>query len=221
MEQTPVHEQHNRDLLAMLPTTARRIVEVGCSSGALAREYKKLNPGCQYAGIEIVPEYAHLAKRYCDSVHAVDIEGAPGEFIRELAADCWIFGDCLEHLRDPWALLARIRECIPDDGSIVACIPNAQHWTVQVRLCCGEFRYEDMGLMDRTHLRWFTRMTILEMFQNAKFKVVAGVPRIFNEPNRERILPAIEMMAKTLGADAKQAVADAIPFQYVVRAVPA
>jgi SAM-dependent methyltransferase len=220
MDQTPAHEQHNPDLLRFIPTSARRIVEVGCSSGALAREYKKVNPHCHYLGMEIVPAYAELARRYCDAVLVLDIESLDDDAVRKFEADCWVFGDTLEHLRDPWAVLRRIRNAIPPDGNVVACIPNAQHWSVQARLGSGELRYEDMGLLDRTHLRWFTRITILEMFQQTGFRVVTGHPRVFNEPQREKIMPAIEMMAKCLGANVQQALADAMVFQYVVRGVP-
>jgi 2-polyprenyl-3-methyl-5-hydroxy-6-metoxy-1,4-benzoquinol methylase len=220
MDQTPVHEQHNPDLLRLMPLAVRKVVEVGCSSGALAREYRKLNPACGYLGIEIVADYARLARPHCDSVLEIDVESLDDQAVRGLEADCWIFGDSLEHLRDPWALLRRIRTAIPPDGHVVACIPNAQHWSVQARLACGELRYEEMGLLDRTHLRWFTRITILEMFQQSGFRVTVMNARVFNEPQRETLRPAIELMARSLGADAAQAVADASVFQYVLRAVP-
>ena len=62
MRQTPAHDTHNAELLALVPVDARRIVEVGCSSGALAREYKQINPTCHYTGVEIVPKYAEICK---------------------------------------------------------------------------------------------------------------------------------------------------------------
>lgn len=205
-----------------MPKNAKKIVEVGCSSGALAREYKKINGDCIYIGVECVTEYATLAKRYCDTVIEHDIENIDEHFLRDTAdSDCWIFGDVLEHLRDPWLLLAKIRKVIPDNGSIVACIPNAQHWSIQARLCSGDFRYENSGLLDRTHIRWFTRLTILEMFKNANFKIIESGARIFNEPNREKVLPAIRSMATSIGANPELAASDAMPLQYVLRAIPA
>ena len=89
MDQTPAHERHNVDLLRLMPPDARRIVEVGCSSGALAREYKKVNPGCRYLGVEIEAQYAQLARRYCDCVQELDIESLDDAAIRNLEADCW------------------------------------------------------------------------------------------------------------------------------------
>ena len=222
MQQTPVHDQHNPDLLAAIPAGCRMIVEVGCSSGALAREYRRQNPDGRYVGVEIDPAYAELARQHCDEVLVGDIEimieAAPGAFAD---ADCWIFGDALEHLRDPWRLLAAIRQRISPRAGIVACIPNAQHWSVQARLACGQFRYEDAGLMDRTHLRWFTRTTMIELFDSAGYRIVAGHPRIFPEPQREPALAAIRQLAAVCGGNGEQAVADAMPLQYVITAVPA
>ena len=221
MAQTPAHELHNPDLLRLIPPHSRRLIEIGCSAGALAREFKKIAPDSDYVGVEIDPGYAKLAERHCDRSLVLDIEAADEAFWAAQAdRDCWIFGDTLEHLREPWSVLARIRERIPAAGCVVACIPNAQHWSLQARLAIGDFRYEPSGLLDRTHLRWFTRQTIIEMFDQAGFHVVEGAPRIFDEPHRDRVLPVIEQMAKQLEVDPKVAVSDALALQYVVRAAP-
>lgn len=222
MDQTPAHEQHNEDLLAFIPTDAKKVVEVGCSSGALAREYKKINKDAYYIGIEISAEYAKLAARYCDDVMLVDIERNIDNILPQASdCDCWVFGDSLEHLKNPWAVLKTIRETIPKNGCVVACIPNAQHWSLQVSLNRGEFRYEESGLLDKTHLRWFTRITILELFSSTGFKIIKGAPRVFNEPHRDRFLPAIKLMAELSGANPTIAVSDCLPLQYVIHAIPA
>lgn len=221
MEQTPVHEHHNPDLLRLLPTSSERLIEVGCSSGALAREFKKLNPRCWYLGIEIDAHYAKLAERHCDETMTVDIESLDQDFFHtQRDCDCWIFGDTLEHLRDPWSVLRQIRQVLPPEGCVVACLPNMQHWSLQVKLSTGALRYEDHGLLDRTHLRWFTRMTINELFAGCGFQVVKGVSRVFKEPDRDRFLPVIAEMARLAGEDPIVAVSDAMPLQYVVRATP-
>ena len=74
MEQTPAHDNANLTVLELLPPQAKRIIEVGCGSGALAREYKKINADCHYLGLDIVDEYANMAARYCDETVAADIE---------------------------------------------------------------------------------------------------------------------------------------------------
>jgi SAM-dependent methyltransferase len=220
MKQTPVHESHNPDLFTLMPSDSSSVLEFGCSSGALAREYKKVNPLARYVGVEISDEYAQLARRFCDHVFELDVDSVPDSFYDENSlVDCWVFGDVLEHLKDPWRVLRQIRRVI-GKGCVVACIPNAQHWSVQARLCAGSFQYEDAGLMDRTHLRWFTRQTIHELFNQSGFKLEAGFPRIFPEPQRDIFVQAIREMAKVIGLDPDIAAADCAPLQYVVRAVP-
>ena len=150
MKQTPAHQVANRDLLALMPRGARHVVEVGCMHGALAAAYRAANPGTRYTGIDIDPDYAAEAAAHCDTALAGDIETFEAQAFDVLfPSDCWVFGDCLEHLRDPWRVVRRIRERISPDGCLVACIPNGQHWSVQMRLATGLFRYEDSGLLDR------------------------------------------------------------------------
>lgn len=223
MQQTPVHDIHNPDILKFMPPDLRRVVEVGCSSGALAKAYKAVNPACEYIGLEIDADYAELSRRHCTQVLCGSIERLEDrEFEALFPSDCWIFADVLEHLYDPWQVLRRIRSRLGEGGHIIACIPNAQHWGVQARLNCGLFRYEDMGLMDRTHIRWFTRTTMIELFQTTGYRIVEGMPRILpNDQPSEAHRAAIMAMAKATGADPDVAVNDAVPFQWVIKAVPA
>ncbi len=220
MKQTPIHFSYNADILQMIPTDLKRVVEVGCSSGSLAKAYSEVNPACRYTGIEIDPGFAEVARQFCSEVVSGNIEHFDDEkFLKLFPSDCWIFGDVLEHLYDPWALLKRIRPQLAPDAQIIACIPNAQHWSIQASLNCGQFRYQDQGLMDRTHIRWFTRITLVEMFASSGYKIIEGAPRIFDEPNREKVLPSIRAMAQAIGANPEQAVNDAIPLQWLVKAV--
>jgi Methyltransferase domain len=224
MENTPIHDQHNPDLLALIPARAARIVEPGCSSGALARAYRAENPDCEYIGIGIDRGYAETARAACSRVICADPEQFDDrEFAALFPSDCWVFGDVLEHIYDPWTLLKRIRRHGDRRSQVVACIPNVQHWSVQARLCPGQFRYEDRGLLDRTHIRWFTRITMVELFESSGFKIVEGGPRIFNvnAPRRETALAGIRQLAASIGLDPEAAARDALPLQWVLRALPA
>ena len=218
MKQTPAHEVVNRDLLALMPLDARRVVEVGCMHGALAEAYRALNPTAHYTGIDIDPEYARVAAARCDLALPGDIEQfEPAVFEALFPSDCWVFGDCLEHLRDPWRIVRAIRERIASGGSLLVCIPNAQHWSVQMRLATGAFRYEDSGLLDRTHLRWFTRITLFEMFQQAGWRIENAIARRVPATPPPELMEGIRAIARAAGADAEQAVADAEVFQYLFR----
>lgn len=224
MKQTPAHSVVNRDLLALMPKAAegcRHVVEVGCMHGALAAAYRAANPGTRYTGIDIDADYAAEAAAHCDTALAGDIEHFDEQAFEVLfPSDCWVFGDCLEHLRDPWQLVRRIRERIAPGGCLVACIPNGQHWSVQMRLATGLFRYEDSGLLDRTHIRWFTRTTMLEMWQQAGWRVETGIARRISATPPAELMHGIRAIARAAGADPEQAAADAEVFQYLFKVVP-
>lgn len=222
MHQTPAHDNVNLDLLALIPLTTRRVVEIGCANGALARAWREGHPEREFIGIDLDAEYVRRAAVSCTRAFDADVEQLPdAEFATLFPSDCWVFGDCLEHLRDPWAVLRRIRERLDPDGCLVTCIPNAQHWSVQWRLLSGNFRYEDSGLLDRTHIRWFTRQTMLEMFAESGWAVEMGVSRAVQSPQQARALAAVGAFAQAFGLDAAQALADAEPIQYLFRLRPA
>lgn len=221
MKSTPVSDVVNEDVLAMLPRNVVRIVEVGCGGGDLAKAYLASSPATEYIGVELEPEYAELSKRYCTSVVCGNIEKMPDEELGKLApADCWVFADVLEHLYDPWEVLSRLRPLMRPADAIVVCIPNAQHWSVQQRLVSGQFWYEEAGLLDRTHIRFFTRQTLARLFHDAKLRVVAAQPRVFNFDGQEQALQGIRAWSKSLGLDPEACVGDAMAFQYVLKAEP-
>lgn len=222
MKQTPAHSIVNTDLMGMIPAHARRVVEVGCMHGAMARAWRTQQPQVHYTGIDIDPDYAAVAASHCDRALAGDIEAFSADAFEALfPSDCWIFGDCLEHLRDPWRLVRHIRERIDADGCLLACVPNAQHWSVQSRLATGLFRYEDSGLLDRTHIRWFTRTTLIEMFSQAGWRVEHGLSRSLPQAAPAPVMAAVRALAEASGADGEQAALDASVFQYLLKLVPA
>lgn len=215
---------YNPYVLALIPPQAQRVIEVGCSTGGLAQALKAKRPDVHYVGLELDAKAADIARRRCDEVLQLNIEEAGAElFARLQGFDCWIFGDVLEHLRDPWRVLADVARALPPGGCVITSIPNAQHWSVQARLNMGRFEYEATGLMDRTHIRWFTRRTMLQMFEGAGLQVQVNLPYVAEEPptSRELGLQGVRQMALALGRDAEEAVRDAIPFQYAMRAVRA
>lgn len=224
MKQTPPTEFHNDELFSVIPKSSINIIEVGCGSGALAREVKKNNPNCNYIALDVVDEYCVLAARYCDVVRNLNIEDQSIDFYSQLAdRDCWIFGDTLEHLVNPWNVLRNVRNVIPSNGTLVASIPNAQHWSVFAKLSIGDFRYTDSGIFDRTHLRWFTKDTLHELFLDCGFKVEMIIPRIFHHEISIKYQPLINMigeMAKFCGHDSETAINNSLAFQYVIKANP-
>ncbi len=208
-------------LFNVWPKNCRYIIDIGCGDGQRARVYRQINPDCTYVGIEINPVLAERAREYCTSVVVGDIEAlADIELAKYRDADCWVFGDVLEHLRDPWRMLSRIRSIIPEDGCVVTSIPNAQHWSMQLLLSVGEFDYDDSGLFDRTHLRWFTKTTIDRMFSNAGFEIALRLRALSAAKMPDGMKDAIRMMTSVVGQPPDAAILDAEPYQYVIRATP-
>ena len=222
MDQTPPNFIVNNELLSMIPVDARRVVDVGCGFGALAKAYREINPAVFYTGIDIVPKYTGVASDYCSEVITCNIEiMIDSEFDNLFPSDCWVFGDCLEHLYDPWRILQKIRSKIDVNGCVVVCIPNAQHWSVQYSLASGNFIYSDSGLLDKTHIRWFTLKTMIDMFSSTGWRIDRGLSRKFSSPDESRVLGAIREFARAAGLDPEKAVEEAAPFQYVFKLVVA
>jgi len=217
----PTHDQHERspDLIDVLPTTARRVIDIGCGAGVIAKEYQVRASPDYYLGIEIVPEDAEIARQFCSKCILGNIETFSDQEWEALENfDLWVFGDVLEHLYDPWKVLKKVRKSIAPGGQVLSCIPNSQNWWLQMRLANGDWRYDDKGLLDRTHIRFFTRKTIIEMFQEAGFEIAEIVPRYVHHPAADIFLNIIENMAAASGGDPKTAREDASVFQYIVRA---
>ncbi len=219
---TPATDIHNAQVLDAVPAGTRKVLEVGTGTGALAREIRNKCPGVEYVGVEISAEYRDAAKAWCDRAYLENFEQASDALMQELAdADVVIFADVLEHFIDPWASLARMRTVMPAHARIIASIPNIQHWSIQYRLLAGDFRYADVGLLDRTHLRFFTRQTMIEMFAGTGYRVEQIVPRIFAFPNQDEMLKKVAQISQLHGVDPQMAVQDAAAFQFVLTAVPA
>jgi 2-polyprenyl-3-methyl-5-hydroxy-6-metoxy-1,4-benzoquinol methylase len=165
----------HRIVLEEVPDGAR-VLDVGCATGYLAAELSRR--GCTVDGIEFDPVAAQQARAHCREVVVGDLE-APSiqaEVQRMLASarpDVVVCADVLEHLRDPWTVLAWLRTLLAPDGRAVISVPNIAHWTARRALLRGRFDYTDHGLLDRTHLRFFTRASAAELARRAGFAVLA------------------------------------------------
>ncbi len=163
------YDQPRPEVVDCVPADARDILDVGCASGALGRALKATRPGTRVFGIEPVAAQAERARRVLDGVlHGTAEDPLPAEWP---APDCIIFADVLEHLVDPWATLERCRSLLKPGGTIVASIPNVANRVVLRGLYRMRWDYTDFGILDRTHLRFFTRETALEMFESRGYRI--------------------------------------------------
>jgi SAM-dependent methyltransferase len=213
----PYPDVANPDLLDRIPLDARVVLDVGCATGALGAEYKRRNPAARYLGIESDPEAARIAAGRLDQVAVIDVETDPLPFGAE-RVDCIVYGDVLEHLRDPWTLLRHQAEALTDSGTVVVCMPNVEHWSFAERLLRGTWDYEEQGLFDQGHLRWFSFDSTRRALQAAKLFPQDVTPRIFEAGKADEFLHAIEGALTALGIDANAYRRRATPLQHVWRA---
>jgi SAM-dependent methyltransferase len=148
--------------------TGNRVLDVGCSSGYLARPLAER--GNTIVGLELDPVAASAAEEFCELVLVGDVETMelplePGSF------DVVLGGDVIEHLRDPAATLARLRPFLRPGGRVVLSTPNVANWAIRLSLLSGRWRYTDRGILDRSHTHLFTRATLTETLERAGFRV--------------------------------------------------
>lgn len=154
----------------------KEVLELGCSTGFLSKHLVK--NGCRVTGVEIDKDAAQAARSYCCRVESININDR--NWINEIGAsfDVILFGDVLEHLIDPLESLKLSRSILRPGGHVVISLPNVAHWTVRVKLLFGNFNYKDSGILDETHLRFFTRKTALQLIDDAGFSVTDYLPII-------------------------------------------
>lgn len=144
-----------------------KVLEFGPAAGYMTKYMKEIL-GCSIYGIEIDIESAKIAGKYCEKMIVTDInEMSWGE---ELLGECFdfiIFADVLEHLRDPWAVLKYVTNFLGENGTVITSIPNIGHNSVIMELIQGKFEYKPEGLLDSTHIRFFTGRTVQELLQRS------------------------------------------------------
>jgi len=209
----------NPDLLSRIPGSARRIVEVGCGAGALGAEVRKRNPDAHYLGVEIMEAAGLRARAVLSDVLIGDAGSAAIlDRVPDGMADLLIFADVLEHLIDPWQVLAAYRAKLKPGGLCIACIPNIQHWSILLGLLSGKWSYADEGLLDRTHLRFFTIDSAVDLFRGAGFDIAGVGSRILAPEECRDALDLLEPALKRLNADDAPNRQKISTFQWIIEA---
>jgi len=158
------------ELLELIPRSAGRVLDVGCGAGRLGEALKARQPA-SVVGIEVNPGAATCARPRLDQVFEGDVEVLDVNFT-EGSFDCIVCGDVIEHLRDPARFLRRARSWLGPDGRVIASVPNVRHHSVVSSLLEGNWTYEPAGLLDETHLHFFTRRDMVDLFERAGFHII-------------------------------------------------
>ncbi|MFC1576598.1 class I SAM-dependent methyltransferase [Candidatus Omnitrophota bacterium] len=160
------------DIIEFVPRDAKHVLDIGCGLGLTGKAIKKSRKDkVEVIGVEMESEIARQAEGSLDMVIVGNIETLKLPFEKGYF-DCIIYGDLLEHLVDPWGLLAKHKDFLKEGGTVIARIPNIAHYRTIKMLFRKEWTYEDRGILDRTHIRFFALKSIKEMFANAGFDII-------------------------------------------------
>jgi 2-polyprenyl-3-methyl-5-hydroxy-6-metoxy-1,4-benzoquinol methylase len=163
------YSSHSQILRWVEQERPAEVLEVGTAAGYLTSEMASL--GCKVTGIEQDVDMAALARRYCDQMVVGDIEsldlGGLGRY------DAIILGDILEHLRDPRAVLERLVTLLKPGGKVLISLPNVANIWVRLNLLFGRFNYSNVGILDESHLRFYTLKTARRLADESGLDVVS------------------------------------------------
>lgn len=162
-----------KEIESLLPEFSRKILDVGCGSGATL-EWIKEQDRCEMSfGIELFPDAAKIAKTRIDEVYIGSVESQLSE-IKKHKFDLILLLDVLEHLVDPWTILKKLIENnLENNGTVIACIPNVRYYKVILPLLLtSEWKYEHSGVLDKTHLRFFTKKRAIALLEESGLSTV-------------------------------------------------
>lgn len=200
------YDQTRTEVLPFLAPEAEVVLDVGCSRGGFCGSIKKSRPDITVWGIEPHADAAEQAREHADHV----ITGYFPDGLPPTAPpfDVVFFNDVLEHLVDPWGVLALCLDHLSADGVVVASIPNARNWVLIHKLVFKrDFSYTNDGILDRTHLRFFTQSTMIELFRASGYAVEKC------EPINTSTSWKVRLMSLVFGSDIRHQ-------QYVIVAAP-
>ncbi|WP_375575388.1 class I SAM-dependent methyltransferase [Paracidovorax oryzae] len=219
------YQNVNSHVLGLVEDSALYFCEFGCGAGALAEAVKNKVPNAHYTGVDIAAEPLAQARRVLDNAVVLDLDACPcwAENPQLLACrpakgfDCIIFGDVLEHLYAPERSVDQAANWLRPGGYLIASVPNVQHWSVFIQLVRGSWPREDMGIFDRTHIRWFALADLHKLFDHPLLSVEMVVSRIVQEEQGREIAEFMEPLAMHQGVDPEELTKRMLPLQYVFK----
>ncbi len=162
------------ELLPHVPSTVKRLLDVGCAAGEFGNALKQ-NRSIEVTGIELDPTAAAMAEKALDKVLIGDVEAMHLPFPEDYF-DCICCADVLEHLKDPWKTLEKIKKHLVPEGMLIISLPNIAFYEIVFGMIQGYWTYTDHGILDQTHLRFFTPIEAQRMLEGCGFEIVTVEP---------------------------------------------
>ena len=180
-----IYHYLNEGVLRQIPSN-KIILDVGCGSGILASALRK--KGNVVYGLDNSRESITFAKENLDKAIFLDVEKDSIPFPKEYF-DVIVFSDILEHLRDPKKIMLKFKPYLKSNGRFIISLPNIASWDIRLKLLLGDFTYTKTGILDETHLRFYTLRTAKKLIRSAGFRitkidVTPNFSRAFIEPIR-------------------------------------
>jgi 2-polyprenyl-3-methyl-5-hydroxy-6-metoxy-1,4-benzoquinol methylase len=166
----PYPDNPRTPALALLPSQIRVLLDVGCAYGAFGAAVQQQQP-CEVWGIEPHQPAAEKAALRLQHVLNTTVEKAIDQ-LPDQYFDCIVFNDVLEHLENPWLVLSQLRSKLGPSGRVVAIIPNIRYFKIVEDLVLhGQWDYQESGILDRTHLRFFTKSAVRDLFRQSGYEL--------------------------------------------------
>ncbi len=166
------HTNPRTEIMSFLTEAPGTVLDIGCGGGATGKLVKEKFPGTRVVGIEINPQAAEHARATLDRVICASVDDV--DAARDLkgeAVSVVLLLDVLEHLYDPWRALVRIRGWLAPGTRVIASVPNIRNLAALSRIAAGDFEYEANGVFDITNVRFFTRATLRDLFEQTGYEV--------------------------------------------------
>ena len=204
----------NEKLYAAIPT-AHRVLEFGCARGRLGERYKQAHPDAFWAGVDISAQALAAAAQRLDATYQLNVDdGLVDDFGEKF--DCVVFGDLIEHLQHPAEFLTKLRDLTTQDATLICCVPSMGHISVIERMLMGDISYDPEGLLDATHLRFFSHRSLFKLLLDAGW--LPNLQDAFVADHTDpRLANQLIEAAALLGVPQATAVTHLFTYQMIVR----
>lgn len=165
-QSTPSYDYAREEMVQFVPRGSATVLDVGSASGRFGRALRREHPGARVWGIEPVPSGSS------EGYESIVVGSYPSDMPEDSRFDCIVFNDVLEHMIDPWSVLEVTHDLLAPRGVVVASLPNVRHISILLDLVVhDEWRYTDLGILDRSHLRFYTATSMERMFTETGYAV--------------------------------------------------